>query len=151
MAVSHINYLTKNNLYITINHFPKNSFTPSHFVIAYLYSTHCVWRTILHFVTCDILTGFFEALTQYFKTKLWFFHPKIHDFPSVFSVHPRNRAEKYSGTVTGITATVRKMIHKVQDWIRYRMEKNSLPYAFCKTRGECEGPVKEMWRMTLHT
>ncbi len=29
--------------------------------------------------------------------------------------HHRNRAEKYSGTVTGFTVTVRKKIHKVQD------------------------------------
>ena len=59
--------------------------------------------------------GFFESLTQYFKAKIRVFHPEIHIFPSVFSVHHRNCAEKYSGTVTGITVTVRKKIRKVQD------------------------------------
>ena len=59
--------------------------------------------------------GFFENLTQYFKAKIRFFHPEIHNFPSVFSCHHRSRAEKYSGTVTGITVTVRKNICKVQD------------------------------------
>ena len=59
--------------------------------------------------------GFFKSLTQYFKAKIRFFHPEIHNFPSVFSCHHRNCAEKYSGTVTGITVTVRKKIHKVQD------------------------------------
>ena len=59
--------------------------------------------------------GFFESLTQYFKAKIRFFHLEVHDFPSVFSSHHHNRAEKYSGTVTGFTVTVRKNICKVQD------------------------------------
>ena len=47
--------------------------------------------------------------------KIWL---KIHN-------QSHNRAEKYSGTVTGFTVTVRKIIHKVQDWIRNRTKKDS--------------------------